>query len=718
MRLLCSLSPCLLICLQSQSAPGDSAQQKSTQSATISWAFQTPIRPLLPVIKNRAWVRNPIDNFILAKLEKQGLSPGAEANRGQLIRRLSFDLTGLPPTPDEVDGFVNDAAPGAYERVVDRLLASPRYGERWAMYWLDLVRYAESDGFRADDVRPNAWRYRDYVIRALNQDKPYDRFIREQIAGDELYPDDPEALIATGFHSNVPYEFNSRLLELRRQEILNDMTDTTGQVFLGLTVGCARCHDHKFDPISQKDYYRMQAFYAAFWARDDVVAARPAEIAKRQEKLAALQTQTAPIQKRMQVLEEPVRRQLIYREKIKFPAPVQEAWDTSPEKRTPLQKQLAGLLGKQLQVKRDQMVKAMTPQVQKEWQGLAEQLARIEVTKPSTLPVTQGVTDIGPEAPPTFVLHRGDLQRKRGKVEPGYPSIIDSKPANIPPITSESRTTGRRAALARWLTDKNNPLTARVMVNRLWQHHFGKGIVGTPGDFGAMGEKPSHPELLDWLAREFADIGWSLKAMHRLMVTSATYRQATEWRKDAAKVDPDNRLLWRMNRRRLEGEALRDAMLAVGGQLNLQAGGPSIYPELPAELEKPRGGWPVNKEVRERNRRSIYVFVKRNMRFPFFAIMDAPDTNETCSRRHVSTSAPQALMLVNGKFTLDMAKMLAERVAGERDTGKTVDRVYRMALGRPPDAKELALALAFLQEATTVDLCHVVLNLNEFAYVD
>jgi hypothetical protein len=294
--------------------------------------------------------------------------------------------------------------------------------------------------------------------------------------------------------------------------------------------------------------------------------------------------------------------------------------------------------------------------------------------------------------------------------------IIDSKPATI--LHHSSKTTGRRAALALWLTDKNNPLTARVMLNRLWQHHFGRGIVSTPGDFGAMGEKPSHPELLDWLAREFMENGWSLKAMHRLMVTSAAYRQGTEWRKEPAKVDPDNRLLWRMNRRRLEGEALRDAMLAVSGQLNPQAGGPSIYPELPAEVEKPRGGWPVNKEVHERNRRSIYVFVKRNMRFPFFAIMDAPDSNETCSRRHVTTSAPQALMLVNGKFTLDMAKALADRVMAGKDVGKKVDRIYRLALGRPPDAKETALALTFLERADIVDLCHVVLNLNELAYVD
>jgi hypothetical protein len=354
--------------------------------------------------------------------------------------------------------------------------------------------------------------------------------------------------------------------------------------------------------------------------------------------------------------------------------------------------------------------------VQKEWQGLADELAKIEAKRPPALAVTQGVTDIGPEAPPTFVLHRGDWQRKKAQVEPGYPTIIDSKPATIP--HHSSKTTGRRAALALWLTDKNNPLTARVMMNRLWQQHFGRGIVGTPGDFGAMGEKPSHPELLDWLAREFMENGWSLKAMHRLMVTSAAYRQGTEWRREAAKVDPDNRLLWRVNRRRLEGEALRDAMLAVSGQLNPQAGGPSIYPELPAEVEKPRGGWPVNKEVHQRNRRSIYVFVKRNMRFPFFAIMDAPDSNETCSRRHVTTSAPQALMLVNGKFTLDMAKALADRVMAEKDVGRKVDRIYRFALGRSPDGKEVALALAFLERADIVDLCHVVLNLNEFAYVD
>jgi hypothetical protein len=724
--------------------------KKSSKEVEKSWAYCPPIRPKLPAVKNRAWVRNPLDAFILARLEEQGLAPTPEAPPEQLIRRLSFDLTGLPPTPEEVEQFLHDRAPGSYERLVDRLLASSRYGERWAMYWLDLVRYAESDGFKADDIRPAAWRYRDYVIRAFNGDKPYDRFLREQLAGDELYPDDPEALLATAFNRHFPDEYNARNLEQRRQEILNDLTDTTAQVCLGLTFGCARCHDHKFDPIPQKDYYRLQAFFAAFSPRDDLLVAPPEDLASFEKQLHEWEAKTGKVRQQMRDMEEPYRQKIASHNKSKFAKNLQDAYDTPDEKRTPMQKQLAAMLAKQLVVTQQEMTKAMKPEVRKQWQDAAKRLADFDRLKPKAPPTAMGITDVGSVAPATYLLRRGEWRNKGEEVSPGFLSILDDRPVKVPARAPGAKTTGRRAVLAEWLTHPDHPLTARVMVNRLWQHHFGRGIVATPSDFGAQGEPPTHPELLDWLAREFVERGWSLKAMHRLMVTGAAYRQASRHNAAAAKIDPDNRLLWRMNRRRLEGEALRDAMLSVSGLLNLKAGGPSIFPELPAEVSIPRGGWPVTKDLRERNRRSVYIFVKRNLRYPLFAAFDAPDSNETCARRFVSTSAPQALMLLNGKITLDLARAFAGRVLRETagEPAKVVERTYRLALGRSPDATEAKLALQFLDKqasevrqrlsaqrpvarpdapppgteggfgAAVVDLCQVLMNVNEFLYVD
>ncbi len=697
--------------------------------AEKGWAFTAPARPAVPHLKDAGRVRNPIDAFLLARLEAKGLSFAPEADRRTLIRRLTFDLTGLPPTPAEVETFLADRSPNAFEKVVDRLLASPRYGERWALYWLDLVRFAESDGFKADDPRPTVWRYRDYVIRALNADKPYDRFVREQLAGDELYPGDPDALVATAFNRHYPDESNARNLEQRRQEILNDMTDTAGLVFLGLTVGCARCHDHKFDPIPQKDYYRLQAFFSSYRALDDLVLDPPAKIAAYRERLRAWEEQTAELRRQMGELEEPYRRRLSGRDKSKFAPELQAAYDTPPEKRTPLQQQLADMLARQLRVNVGQMAKAMKPEVRKQWQELGKRMATFDALRPRPPEVTMGLTDVGPIAPPTHLLKRGNWRNKGPEVAPGFLTALDTAPAVIGAPKPGARTTGRRSALALWLTKPDNPLTARVLVNRLWQHHFGRGIVGTPSDFGAQGERPTHPELLDWLATEFVRCGWSLKAMHRLMVTSAAYRQASRHDERAARIDPGNRLLWRMSRRRLEGEALRDAMLAVSGQLNLKMGGPSIFPELPKELGVPRGGWPVTRDVNERNRRSVYVFVKRNLRYPLFGAFDAPDANETCARRHVSTNAPQALMLLNGELTQEIARGFAERVRAEAgdESSRVVDRAYRLALGRPPDAREASLSTAFLDRQAALprdpagamtDLCHVLLNINEFAYVD
>jgi hypothetical protein len=725
------------------------AEEPPAPKPEKSWAFRTPTRPTPPAVQNAAWVRTPLDRFVVAKLEEAGLKPAAEADRATLIRRLSFDLIGLPPTPEEVEAFVNDRAPDAYERLVDRLLASPRHGERWALFWLDLVRFAESDGFKSDDPRPAAWRYRDYVIRSFNRDRPYDRFLREQLAGDELYPEDADALIATGFHRHYPDEYNAVDLEKRRQDILNDMTDTTGQVVLGLTLGCARCHDHKFDPIAQTDYYRIQAFFAAFRPAEMPVG-NHAEVERYQRQLHAWEEKTADVRRRMAELEAPFKEQFLTKRKARFPKEYQEMYELPAEKRTPLQEQIAAMVAKQVEIGGDDVAKSMKPEVRQQWKELGKQMAEFAREKPR-LGTAMTMTDVGSMAPPTFLLKRGDWRQPGQEIAPGYLSAIDDREAAIP-ASPNSRTTGRRAALAQWLTRPENPLTARVMVNRLWQHHFGKGLVATPSDFGAQGDPPSHPELLDWLAATFVEQGWSLKAMHRLLVMSATYRQSSSHPEASVGSDPENRLWWRMERRRLEGETLRDALLAVSGLLNLKEGGPSVYPELPGELGgmKKSTAWPVSPDSEARNRRSVYVFVKRNQRYPLFSVFDAPDSNETCARRHLSTSAPQALALLNDRTSLEQARAFAGRVLREAGSApdKVAERAFRLALGRSPDAGERQAIRTFLDRevpqlrerlagkhpppapvpvpadvdtayaAAVVDVCHALLNVNEFLYVD
>jgi hypothetical protein len=700
------------------------------------WAYRAPARPAVPAVKGRP--RNPIDAFLLAKLEAAGLTLSPEADRRTLIRRLSFDLTGLPPTPTETDAFVNDLAADAYEKLIDRLLASPQYGERWATFWLDLARYAETDGFKADDARPAAWRYRDYVIRAFNEDRPYDRFLREQIAGDELYPDDAQALIATGFNRHFPDEYNAVNLEQRRQEILNDITDTTTQVVLGLTVGCARCHDHKFDPISQEDYYRVQAFFAAYQPAD-VPAGRHDEMEHYRAELRSWEAKTVELRTKMGELEQPYRQKFLDSRKKRFSREYQDMYDLPPEKRSPLQQQIAYMVGKQVSATGDEVVKSMKPEVRQQWQDLQKQMTQAAHDRPPAPPTAMALTDVGPVAPPTHLLKRGDWRHPGKEVEPGFLSALDERSATVTAPKPGATTTGRRAELARWLSSAENPLTARVMVNRLWQGHFGRGIVATPSDFGVQGDAPTHSELLDWLATEFTARGWSLKEMHRLMVTSAAYRQSSA--ACGVATDADNRLLGHQNRRRLEGEPLRDAMLSVSGLLNAKAGGRSVMPELPAELSA-TVGWKVTSDPAERTRRSVYVYAKRNQRYPLFSTFDAPDANETCARRYATTTAPQALMLLNDPLTLNVARAFANRVLAEAgdDPAQVVDRAHRLALGRAPGADERARMRTFLDRdmallkgkklpaapgkidpvfaAAVGDLCHSLLNVNEFLYID
>ncbi len=685
------------------------------------WAFKPLSKPAVPSVRDTQRVRNPIDAFLLAELEKRGLTYAPEAERVTLVRRVYFDLIGLPPSPKEVDEFVADKSSNAFEKLVDRLLESPRHGERQATWWLDLVRFAESDGFKSDDPRPNAWRYRDYVIRSFNTDKPYDRFVKEQLAGDELFPGDADALIATGYLRHYPYEYNAVNCEQRRQETLNDITDTTAAAFLGITLGCARCHDHKFDPIKQTDYYRIQAFFAAFWPVDAPLGSKE-ERERAEQKRREWEAQTAELRKKIEELEQPFRAPAQKKERSRFIREYSDILDIPFEKRTPLQKQIGALVEAQVYSRSADVSKSMKAPVKEQWQTMMKQMSEYDKQKPPTLPTAMTCTDVGSIAPPTHLLKRGDWQKPDAEVAPGYLSAIDDRIADL---KSAGSTTGRRAALANWIAKPDNPLATRTIVNRIWQTHFGRGLAAIPNDLGAQGDKPTHPELLDWMANRLSKDGWSLKKLHRLIVTSSAYRQTAGWSEQAAKIDPENKLLWRMPRRRLDAESLRDSLLAVSGQLSLQEGGPSVYPELPAELKAAAKNWKPSATEAERNRRSVYIAVRRNLRYPLLAAFDAPDASETCGKRYATMTAPQALMLLNDVVVQEMAKRFATRLQKEsaNDVDKQIDLVYRLALARNPDPSERSSMKRFVEgatnrEAAIVDLCHAVLNLNEFLFVD
>jgi hypothetical protein len=678
------------------------------------WAYKPVVKRDVPKVAGKAIT--PVDSFLLSKLEANKLSFAPSADKPTLLRRVTFDLTGLPPTPEELAAFLKDDSPIAYEKVVDRLLASPRFGEKAAIGWLDLVRFAESDGFKADDHRPNAWRFRDYVIDSFNLDKPFDRFLKEQLAGDELYPGDKAALVATGFLRHFPYEANGVDVELKRQDMLNDITDTTAAAFLGLTLGCAKCHDHKTDPITQADYYRTQAFFAGFLPTD-----RPLDPADREKAKQEWDAKTAELRKQMEELEKPVREKAQAKERKRFPDEYATLLDIPEEKRTPLQKQLAFLVGKQVYNRAKVDPKQMAAPDREKYDGMAKRMTEYEKSKPTDGPTAMGMAEIGRECPPTLILRRGNWRNPANEVKPGYLSTIDDRDAEVTPTANSS---GRRTAFANWVASDKNPLTARVFVNRVWQQLFGKGIVGTPSDLGVTGDRPTHPELLDWLSSDFTANQWSAKHVYRLIVTSAAYRQASRGTDAGSTIDPDNKLLWKMPRKRLDGESIRDAVLSVAGLINFKTGGPGVYPELPAELKA--GNWKVSSDVTERNRRSVYVYVKRNLRYPLFAAFDAPDRNETCGKRFATTTAPQALMLLNDSLLLGHAKTFAKRVTKESgdDADKAVTAAFRHALGREPDTEEKAAVLDFVKnhkggfEAAMTDVCHSLLNLNEFVYVD
>ncbi len=671
------------------------------------WAFRPVKVGPLPNVADAAWMANPVDRFLRSRLDAEGLKPSPPAERRALVRRVFFDVTGLPPAPAEVDAFVNDPAPDAFEKLVDRLLAGPHYGEQMARHWLDLVRYAESDGFRQDAYRPNAWQYRDYVIRAFNADKPYDRFVREQIAGDELDPDDADCVIATGYLCHGIYEFNQRDVRTQWAGMLSEITDVTADVFLGLGFACARCHDHKYDPILQKDYYALRAFFAALMPAENVPLLTRAELGDYKQKEAAWLDKTAKVRTAIAQVLADERAKSITTMVSKFPPDIQAMIRMPAAERTPLEQQLASLAYRQVQGELDGLDSKMKGDAKTRLLELRKELAKFDGDKPACS-VAFAAHDIGTAAAATTIP-----RRKADPIEPAVPMVLAEPLAITPPPGIAS--TGRRLALAQWLTRPKHPLTARVIVNRIWQQHFGRGLVATPNDFGSLGDKPSHPELLDWLTDRFVKDGWSLKKLHRLLLTSQAYRQsATAPATEAAlKKDPENRLLWRMTTHRLAAEQIRDAILSVTGKLDLKMAGPSV------DVKEPR--------------RSLYTKVLRNTRDSLLDVFDGPETFTSTATRNVTTTPTQALLMLNSPFMQQQAQAFASRLLKDAPAGDDarIDTAFRLVFGRPATLSQKEQVRAFLadqsqrvpppadaRQAVLTDLCLVLLNANEFVYVD
>jgi hypothetical protein len=641
----------------------------------------------------------------------------------------------LPPTADEVRAFVEDASPEAYEKLVDRLLASPRYGEHWARQWLDVIRYSDSNGFDWDEFRPQAWRFRDYVVRALNSDKPFDQFVREQLAGDEMIDGAPrdqrerDCLIATGYLRLGPQDNSAPLFNEQarsRAELMADLVETTGSAFLGLTLSCCRCHDHKFDPLSQVDHYRLRAFFAAVKFADDL----PIDLAAEQESIRALNAEVdarlKPVQQEREPILKPVKDRLRQERIEKLPAEQKELLTRSGAEKAKL-----AAVKKAVEPEEKDVVAALTAEEKKKYEALGKQIEEIGATKRAFTHALL-MSDSEGKVAETKLLFQGDYRNERQVVEPGFLSILDPNAAAIGK-PKNPKSSGRRSALAQWIVSPGNPLTARVLVNRVWQGHFGRGLVATPNDFGLAGARPTHPELLDWLASETVRSGWSLKKLHRLIVTSATYRQASSsasaTASEAARIDADNALLWRQNLRRLSAEQVRDSVLVVSGLLRERTeGGPPVWPELPEEVraanpallddnkEKTKGWYPS--PLPERNVRSLYLVQKRTVKVPFMETFDLPENAASCPRRNASVVAPQALALMNGALTADAARAMAAHIGRSGDAAAQVHEAFAMALGREPDEAEARACADLAKSRSLVELCRALLNVNEFLYVD
>jgi hypothetical protein len=648
---------------------------KITDEDRAYWAFQPPKSVEPPTIQDERWNKNPIDKFVHQKRTAAGLPAAPRAEAMTLLRRVYQDLIGLPPTLAEQEAYLQDTAPGAYERVVDKLLASPQYGERWARHWFDVVRFAESDGYRLDEFRKTAWHYRDYVIKSFNDDKPYDQFVREQLAADEFAPNDPASQPATGFLRLGIYEYNNRDAEGQWTLMLNEITDVTADVFLGLGMGCARCHDHKFDPILQKDYFRLQAFFAGIDMKNHDPLATKEQVAEYNKQLKLWEEKTSEIRAKIDAFEEPMRKKMASKAIEMFPSNVKRILKTDYAKLNPYEQQIYNLSYRQVEYEYGRIDSKFKDEEKKQLVELKKELDKFNGSKPQELATTLTTTDIGPQAPPITIPKRG-----KEPVEPGFLTVLDPNPAKIPEAAKDQTTTGRRAALAKWLTDPQNPLTARVMVNRVWQGHFGRGIVPTTSDFGNLSEKPSHPELLDWLTVQFVEHGWQLKWLHRLIVTSETYCQSSlvEPSELAIEKDSDNRLLWRMNTRRLDSEQIRDAILVASGKLSDSHDGPSSDASSP--------------------RRTIFTKTMRNSRDPLLEVFDTPDGFLSMPQRNITVSPSQSLLLINSPQMLKISREFASRL--EKDFPKDLDAriraAYRSLYTRDATSDELALARKFI----------------------
>jgi len=770
-------------------SPGGYSYQERpiTEANRNWWAFRKPVHHSIPDVADERWKRNPIDAFVKKSLDEKGLTPAPQADRNTLVRRAYLDLTGLLPSPQEVDAFVNDSSPLAWENLIDRLLESSHYGERWGRFWLDVTRYADSSGYEQDYDIPNAWRYRDYVIKSFNRDTPYNRFIVEQLAGDEIEDRDPDSLIATGFYRIGPrVRFREKDNPYYRYEYLDDIIRTTFQGFMGLSVNCARCHDHKFDPISRMDYYRSMAIFSGY-VNYDYPLAPPDKVAEHDKAKKEVEDQIRPLMRQIAQIEAPYKKAAYEARLAKFPEEIQRAVKTPEEKRTPGQKLLAAQIAS-LDVDPDNVNVNVTanfkPTVKvndadnEARQKLVSQIEELQKKLPGPLPLAEGIRDgdyrltpDGPgdeplpgkgerfdyhldccflpqpgrhyQPPPVYFGANGlDVaeDQKSFIVEPGYLRVLaaDTALAAHAP-TNGNISSGRRRALAEWIASPENPLTARVMANRVWHWHFGHGIVSTPGNFGKMGSLPSHPELLDWLATEFIRQNWSIKQLHRLIMNSETYKMASSYSTAQNKEkDPEDVYLWRFPLRRLEAEAIRDAILCASGQINLTAGGPAFFPSIPKSVRESyrQGIWTLTKEEPATWRRSVYSYWKRGLKYPMFDVHDQPDQNVTAEKRNVTTVPTQALTLLNNEFVLIQARLFAERVMNEAgdDAAKQIRVAYRIALGREPTQKEQEKFQEFMMKqrkyhearmpadqvrlAALTDLAHVILNANEFVYMN
>ncbi|HYI96956.1 MAG TPA: PSD1 and planctomycete cytochrome C domain-containing protein [Bryobacteraceae bacterium] len=715
------------------------------------WAFQPPVKRAVPMRGNKELVRNPIDAFVLAKLEPKGLSLSPAASDAELLRRAYLDLIGLPPTPDEIKLFTSDTQPRAYERMIDRLLESKQYGIRWGRHWLDSAGYTDTTG--QETIFEGIWRYRDYVVESFNEDKPYDRFLVEQIAGDELVdwrsatkysPEILKPLIATGYLRSTFDRTDADITNLpqERYDVLIDLVDKVSNGLLGLSVGCARCHTHKFDPIPQRDYYRMMAVFSSAynpwnWTTPQERFLPSVSKADREEidrHNAELERPIADLKKQLARLRAPYEERVLDAKLMLLPEAIRVdtklAVQTPKDKRDTVQQFLAKKFGASLEVKPAEIDSALNPEDKKVNTRLNQEITTLNGYKRSYDKI-QALWDTGP--PPSMrLLQRGVLASPGPKVTPGFLAVLSppGKTDTVRPQDAQGETSGQRLAFARWLTSREHPLTARVMVNRVWQHHFGKGIVQTPDNFGRMGAPPPHPELLDWLAVDFMENGWSLKRLHRQIMVSATYRQRSRQTPEGNAVDPDNALLWRMNLLRLESETIRDSMLAVSGKLDLTMGGPAI-------LLKPRpdGLQEISDEntaPASRFRRSLYIEARRGYPLTFLEVFDSPLMQGSCNRRSNSATPLQSLTLLNDDFIVNAAEAMAERLAPAK-TPAQIELAYELALSRKPTAEEVNACNRHMREQTQVfidanvspeqaaskalaSLCQILLSTNEFLY--